>query len=61
MYPDEIQYLKKFIHKNVKNKKLWDKLQRYYATDESNKELKEELELILDKLHYNLNINEYTY
>lgn len=57
MYPDEIQYLKKFIHKNVKNKKLWDKLQRYYATDESNKELKEELELILDKLHYNLNIN----
>ena len=57
MYSDEIQYLKKFIHKNVKNKKLWDKLQRYYATDESNKELKEELEPILDKLHYNININ----
>lgn len=57
MYPDEIQYLKKFIHKNVKNKKLWNKLQKYYATDESNEDLKKELKPTLDKLHYNLNIN----
>ena len=55
MYPDEITYLKKFIQDNIKNKKLWNKLQKYYGTDESDDKLKEELKDILEELDYNLN------
>ena len=55
MYPDEIKYLKEFLQKNIKNKKLWRKLQEYYCTDEINKKLEEELKDILDELYYNLN------
>ena len=57
MYLDEIEYLKKFLQTNIKNNKLWNKLQRYYATDESDEELKEELQSTLDELYYNINAN----
>ena len=57
MYPDEIEYLKKFLQTNIKNNNLWNKLQRYYATDESDEELKEELQSTLDELYYNINAN----
>ena len=55
MYPDEIEYLKKFLETNIKNKKLWNKLKKYYNIDEPSDELKEELKDTLDELHYNLN------
>ena len=51
MYPDEIIYLKEFLLKNIKNRKLWRNLHIYYSTDESNEELKD----VLDELYYNLN------
>ena len=57
MYPDEIEYLKKFLQTNIKNHKLWNKLKKYYATDESDEELKEELKPTLNELYYNINAN----
>ncbi len=56
MYPYEIEYLKQFLIKNVKNPELWKKLHSYFFDDENNS-LKVELKNLFDELHYNLNAN----
>ena len=49
MYPYEIDYLKRFLNKNVSNNELWNKLKRYYINED------EKLKDYLSEFEYNLN------